>query len=257
MIAAQSLARHLEDARRAAEPITQLTAHTPLTVDDAYAVQRAVVALRRATGESVVGVKLGFTSTAKARQMGVHDVIVGVLTSGMAVGDGDVLDVSKHIHARIEPELAFRLAVPLQADAPATVSHVAPAMEVIDSRYRDFQFTLADVVADNTSASHFVIGQWVPLDAVRSLDNLGVIMEIDGQIVDTGSTAAILGNPLRALDAVRRLTEAHGIALPTGSIVLAGAATAAHQLPRQGGSTVVASVTGLGRVTVTTGGCHV
>jgi 2-oxo-3-hexenedioate decarboxylase len=254
----QDVAQRLDAAVRTGEAIPQLTSEQDVDLDTAYAVQHAGVALRRARGEQVVGAKLGFTSRAKAEQMGVSDVIIGVLTSAMAVDDGGVIDVSRGVHPRIEPEVAFRLDEAVDPTDPhldllTAVTHVAPALEVIDSRYRDFRFSLADVVADNTSASHFVVGAWQPIEEVRGrldLANLDVELAVDGEVMATGSTADILGDPLEALPATARMADRHGHELPAGGVILAGAATAA--VPLRAGVRVEATVFGLGAVSVRT-----
>lgn len=263
MTVVDDLAARLDRAVDSATAIPQLSAEHALTLEEAYAVQAAGVALREARGDRVVGVKLGFTSKAKAEQMGVADVIVGVLHHGMSVEDGGVVDVTTMVHPRIEPEVAFRLGTDVDphaapdddVDILAATLEVAPAMEIIDSRYRDFRFSLADVVADNTSAAGFVIGPWRPFAETREtldLATLEVALTVDGDEAARGSSSDILGDPVRALGAVKRMAHEHGLALPAGSVILAGAATAA--VPLSAGVTVVADLAGLGRVEVTTGG---
>jgi len=246
-----SIAETLHQAQAGATAVAQITATTPLTLADAYAVQHLLVQRRTTGGERLTGVKLGFTSRAKAQQMGVNDVIIGSLTTGMAAADGDELDHAAYIHPRIEPEVAFLLGqdIDVQDDAPdllGAVTGVAPALEVIDSRYRDFKFTLADVVADNTSAAGYVLGPWSDPGRAGDIANRGVRLEVDGAVVSTGSTAAILGHPLRALAAARRMARLHGFELRAGTVLLAGAATEAVPLPS--GSVIEATVAGLGRV---------
>ncbi|RJO73760.1 4-oxalocrotonate decarboxylase [Nocardia panacis] len=243
----EALAARLDAATRTANSIAQLTLSHTLTLEDAYAVQRAGIAARVARGDGVVGVKLGLTSRAKAIQMGVTEVIAGVLTESMRIADGGTVAVGPMIHPRVEPEVAFRL------DAAGAAIEVAPALEIIDSRYRDFKFRLADVVADNTSAARFAVGAWRPLADVPDLADLETIMAIDGVVAETGSTADILGHPLRAIETVQRLSRTHGLPLIPGAIVLAGAATAAVPLPIVPLSNVTVSVTGLGRVAITIG----
>lgn len=248
------LARRLDEAVRSGTAIPQLTSDAPLTLEEAYAVQSASVDLRTARGDRQVGVKLGFTSKAKAEQMGVDDVIVGVLTEQMAVADGGTLDTAALIHPRIEPEVAYRLGRDVDPhdpddDALAAVDAVAPALEIIDSRYRDFRFSLEDVVADNTSAAAYVVGPWQAPGA--DLADRPVTLAVDGTPAETGSTRDILGHPDQALAAVKRMAAQHGIALRAGAVVLAGAATAA--VPLQPGTTVTAVVDGLGEVAVTAG----
>jgi 2-oxo-3-hexenedioate decarboxylase len=248
----RALATRLDVAVTTATPVAQLTDEHPLSLDEAYAVQRAGVALREARGDRQVGVKLGFTSKAKAEQMGVSDVIVGVVTEQMHVEDGAGVDVGRMVHPRIEPEVAYRLGRAVDpsdpdSDIASAVDAVAPALEIIDSRYRDFRFRLEDVVADNTSAAAFVIGPWQ--EPGLDLSDQAVELRVDGTPVETGSTSAILGHPDRALDAVLRMAAQHGIELPAGTILLAGAATAA--VPLVAGVVVEASIAGLGTVSVT------
>ncbi|WP_239154506.1 hypothetical protein [Amycolatopsis sp. FDAARGOS 1241] len=118
--------------------------------------------------------------------------------------------------------------------------------EIIDSRYRDLRADLADVVADNTSASGFVAGASRPLPA--SLDNRGVALEIDGRLAENGFTAAIFGDPLRAVSPAVRLAGTYDIPLRAGDVLLAGAGTPAVALASAG--SVSATVSGLGRVRV-------
>lgn len=248
------LAEILDTAALDGRTVDRPTDSITLTLPDAYTVQRAVIERRLSRGEVATGVKMGFTSRAKMVQMGVDDVIWGLLTDAMRVEDGAVLDIGDLIHPRIEPELAFLIGRPLSGrvtptEAARSLAGVAVAYEVLDSRYEGFRFTLPDVIADNASAAHYAFGPWQSPDS-RDLGNVGLVMEIDGRVVATGSSAAILGHPLRSLAAAARLADAAGITLEPGQIVLAGAATAAFALPR--GAHVRILGAGLGGVEVTT-----
>jgi 2-oxo-3-hexenedioate decarboxylase len=227
-----SVAARLDNAARNARPIGQLDDHK-LAIDEAYAVQKEVIAMRLGRGERRVGVKMGFTSRAKIAQMGVSDMIWGRLTSGMVIEDGGPMSFAKYVHPRVEPEIAFLLKselcgrlTPLQA--LAAVEAVAPAMEIIDSRYDGFKFTHIDVVADNASSSGFVTGPWHRPD--MDFTNLGLVMSFNGKPIQIGSTAAILGDPLRALVAAARFAAEANEPLQPGWIVMAGGATAAEHL---------------------------
>lgn len=249
------LARILDRAAVEAEPIAQLSKEDPLTVEQAYAVQSACVKRRLDRGERRAGVKMGFTSRAKMLQMGVEDLIWGRLTDALMVEDGGEIDFRSYIHPRVEPELAFLLKRPLvgkvtMLEAMAAVEAVAPAMEIIDSRYKDFKFTLSDVIADNTSAAGFVTGAWQKPDV--DLVNLGIILEINGRPRQVGSSAAILGHPARSLVAAARLSAAAGEPLEAGWIILAGGATAAESL--QAGDHVRTDVESMGAVSFTVKG---
>lgn len=241
-----AIAERLDNAQRTATATPQLA--EPLSVDQAYAVQAASMGLRYARGERRVGIKMGFTSRAKMAQMGVEEMIWGRLTDGMMVEDGDSIALARYVHPRVEPEIAFLLTAPLAGKvtmmaAVAALGGVAPALEIIDSRYENFKFSWTDVVADNSSSSGFVVGTWN--DPRQGIDNLGMILEIDGQPRQIGSSAAILGNPLRSLVAAARLADAAGEPLQAGDIVMAGGATAAE--PLAAGQHVRLSVQRLGQ----------
>ncbi|MPZ27629.1 MAG: 4-oxalocrotonate decarboxylase [Micromonosporaceae bacterium] len=235
------LATRLDRAQQAGQAIEQLTATTELDVETGYQIQEQVVAQRIRRGERLVGLKMGLTSQAKMAQMGVREVIWGRLTNAMRILDGGTVEVGQYVHPRVEPEVAFLLSGE-PGPFGSAVRAVAPALELIDSRYANFRFTLPDVVADNTSAAGFVIGPWCPVP--DGLDNLGVLLEVDGRVVETGSTAAILGDPRRAFAQGVHLAARAGVQLEPRWVFLAGAATAA--VPLVPGSHVRAVVEGLG-----------
>ena len=250
MTSLAGLAQIVDEAARTATAIPQLTDQLPgLTVDDAYAIQAMSVARRRARGEARAGYKMGLTSRAKMLQVGVSEVVWGRLTDAMRLAEGGDLHRARYVHPRVEPEIAYIIGKPLEgevtaAEALAAVEAVAPALEIIDSRYRDFKFALADVVADNSSSSGFYVGAWAK--PTTDVANLGIVMEVNGRPVQIGSTAAILGNPIRSLVAAARLVGRAGERLEPGDIVLAGGATAAH--PLTPGEYVRTAFQGLGTV---------
>jgi len=228
-----TLAKNVDDAARNAKAIAQISDTQKLSLDDAYTIQKKMIALRLGRGERRVGMKMGFTSRAKMVQMGVSDMIWGRLTDKMLVEDGGRISKAKFVHPRAEPEIAYLLKAPLAgpvtpAQALAAVEAIAPAIEIIDSRYANFKFSLEDVVADNASSSAFVIGNWCKPDIDCS--NLGMILEVDGRAAQIGSSAAILGNPARSLAAASRMVAEHGERLEAGWIVMAGGATEAVAL---------------------------
>ena len=239
----------VDDAARAARAIPQLTAGAKLSLDDAYEIQRASIGLRLERGERRVGVKMGFTSRAKMVQMGVHDMIWGRLTDAMIAEDGGAISMKRYVHPRVEPEIAFLLKAPLAGgvtplQALSAVEAIAPAMEIIDSRYENFKFSHIDVVADNSSSSGFVTGPWHSPDI--DFSNLGLLMSFNGRPSQIGTTAAILGHPLRSLMAAARFAAEAGEPLEAGWIVMAGGATAAE--PLAAGNWVETELQHLGRV---------
>lgn len=229
----EALAQRVDDAARNAKAIAQLSHSAHFSLEEAYAIQKLSIARRIARGERQVGVKMGFTSRAKMAQMGLADLIWGRLTDGMIIEDGGATPFSRYVHPRAEPEVAFLLrtrlvgtVTPLQA--VGCVEAMAPAIELIDSRYEKFKFSLEDVVADNASSSGLVTGPWSKPDLDCS--NLGIVFSFNGSPVQIGSTAAILGNPLRALVAAARFAAQADEPLQPGWIVMAGGATLAEAL---------------------------
>jgi 2-oxo-3-hexenedioate decarboxylase len=250
---AQHTADYLDEARLRVTAVPQLPAGLGLA--DAYRIQRAVVGRRLARGERLVGTKLGMTSRAKMDQMGISEIICGQLTDAMMVPDGGSVDLTRLIHPRVEPEVAFRLARDVDLSDPdvdivACTGGVAAALEIIDSRYADFRFSLPDVVADNTSAAFFVVGAWcppMPQAWRQTLGALSVQLFADGEAVEAGSTREILGHPLNALRALVPLARQYGFPLSAGQVILAGAATAA--VPLRPGPVRV-EISGLGTASV-------
>lgn len=240
----------LDQAAVTRQAVAQISETQPdFDLTAAYAVQRLLVQQRLHRGAQRVGLKMGFTSRAKMRQMGVDQMIWGRLTDDMRLDEGAELALDRYLHPRAEPEIAFVLKRPLAgrvsaAEAMASVEAVAAGIEIIDSRYRDFRFHLADVVADNASSSGFLLGTLHRPDT--DVSNLGIAMRVDGRVVQTGSSAAILGHPVRSLVAAARLAAEAGETLQAGDIVLAGAATEAIAL--HAGSHVSASFQSLGQV---------
>lgn len=246
------LATLLDDAARNATAVAQISATQTLTLQQAYEIQKLSIDKRLARGERRIGMKMGFTSRAKMEQMGVSDLIWGRLTHAMIAEDGGRVSRARFVHPRVEPEVAFLLRKPLSGivtplQAMDAVEAVAPALEIIDSRYRNFKFSLTDVVADNSSSSALTVGTWN--SPRQPLDNLGMLVLVNGRAQSFGSTAAILGDPWRSLVAAARLVSESGEELQPGDIVMAGGATAAFEL--QVGMHVQLEVERLGRSSFT------
>jgi 2-oxo-3-hexenedioate decarboxylase len=226
----EALAAQLDGAAHAARAVPQLG---EMSIDEAYEIQAMSLARRYGRGERRIGIKMGFTSRAKMAQMGVHDMIWGRLTDRMLLEPGTGLSMQNFVHPRVEPEVAFLLKSRLSGivdpmTAMAAVAGIAPALEIIDSRYENFKFSLTDVVADNSSSSALVVGPWS--DPHFDFSNLGMLLEIDGHARQIGTSAAILGHPIYSLVAAARLVASRGETLEAGDIIMAGGATAAEAL---------------------------
>lgn len=247
------IAEKLDHAALHHEAIDQISTENKMKLEEAYAIQSISIARRYLRGDHRIGLKMGFTSKAKMEQMGVHDLIWGRLTDKMKIKEGEAIDLRNYIHPRVEPEIAFLLNdAQLDLFTVETVQHkvtsVAIAIEVIDSRYKNFKFSLEDVVADNCSSAGFVIGQWH--DSSSKIEGIDMKITIDNEIIHEGNSNAIMGNPWESLVAALRLAKENGEALGAGDIILAGAATPAEYLkPNQ---SISAEATGLGTVSFKT-----
>lgn len=234
---------------------SQFSSTEAYTLKEAYEIQHALIAHRTAEGHPIVGVKMGFTSVAKMKQMGVDDMIIGQLTSDMTISATQPFAKSNFIHPRAEPEIAFRLSKDISSalsvdEVKDYVDGVAAAIEVIDSRYENFKFSLEDVVADNCSSAAYAVGTWC--DVPLGLNGLDMIMSFDGEPIAEGTSDAILDNPFEALAAATRLALEYNIQLKAGMVVLAGASTAAHFIKET--KNISLSVDGLGTVEFKVGG---
>lgn len=243
----EDLAQRLDEAAATATATDQLATEHSLSLQDAYEIQRLSIARRLSRGERMSGFKLGFTSRAKMLQMGVNDLIWGRLTDAMAVANGGEIALERYVHPRAEPEVAFLLKAPLggsvtREEALDAVQAVAPAVEIIDSRFRNFKFSHIDVVADNCSSTGYVLGNWQ--EDFKDLGGLRMALCINDQEVEVGSSNDILDHPLNALVEAARCLAESGEALAPGQILFAGAATAAVAL--NAGDRVRADVEGLG-----------
>jgi 2-keto-4-pentenoate hydratase len=219
----------------------------------AYRVQQGLNAARSARGARVVGRKIGATSEAVQRQLGVDQPDFGVLFDDMAYDEGTVVPLSRLIQPKAEAEVAFVLGADL-ADGPldvaqvrAAVEYAAAALEIVDSRITDWDISFADTVADNASSGVYVLGQ--ERRGLDEVEPVGVTMSmsIDGEEVSTGTGAACLGDPLVAVAWLAHQARTFGEPLRAGQVVLSGALGPMRPIPP--GATVTAAISGLGTVT--------
>jgi 2-oxo-3-hexenedioate decarboxylase len=229
-----ALAEHLENAELQARDVTMITGDYPnMGWDDAYAIQDELKRRKEARGNRTVGLKAGLTSFAKMKQMGVETPVFGFVSDYMARPDGGEIKHSEMIHPKVEAEICIVTKAPLKgpgcnvAAVMAATDFVIPAVEVIDSRYRDFKFDLKSVVADNTSASRFVIGGRPRELAELDLRTLGVVLEINGEIKAMAAGAAVLGNPLAAVAMMANHLGECGQEIPAGMFIMTGGVTEA------------------------------
>lgn len=252
----ESFAHTLHQARkntREIEPFSKV--HGEYTLEDSYKVQSRGIDLRLEDGEKIIGYKMGLTSKAKMEQMGLHTPIYGVLTAPMQIQNKANFALEGRIHPKTEPEIYFITNRELSGslnieDVPQVCDRIGVALEILDSRYEGFKyFSLPDVIADNASSSHFVLGDSVPSSTVLDWAALKIELTANGETKETATGGAILGNPFKSLCELVNLLSQEGRSLPAGSIVLAGAATTA--IPLEAGQNAQALLEGVGSATFT------
>ena len=249
------LAQQLDTAARECRTISKLTDVEPqLTLADAYEVQWALRSRRLAAGARLSGLKMGLTSRAKMKQMGVESPIYGFLLDEFCVPADSELPISQLIHPRVEPEIALVTRHELQgpgctiASALAAVDFAVPAMEIIDSRYADFKFDLPSVVADNGSSARYVVGASARRIQDLDLRTLGVVVERNGEGVSFGAGAAVLGHPALSLAMLANLLASREQVIPAGTYVMTGGITEA--VSAKAGDHFAARFQGLGSLSI-------
>lgn len=247
-------AAHLERAELERYEVTKLTDDYPeMTYKDAFDIQWEIRRRKEERGHKVVGLKMGLTSWAKMKQMGVEHPCYGFLVDYFTVPDGGEVKFDELIHPKIEAEVAFVTKKALKgpgitiADVLAATDFLLPAVEVIDSRYKDFKFDLKSVIADNSSSTRFLTGGQMARVEDVDLKNFGVVMEINGEVVATGAGAAVLGHPAASVAMLANMFGERGEEIPAGTFIMTGGITAAVSVNK--GDNFSVRYQGLGTIT--------
>lgn len=244
----------LFEAYSSGKSIAPLTStYDDMSLEDAYAIQLLQIEKFLSGGRTIKGHKVGLTSAAMQRLLGVDQPDYGHLLDDFFYLEHEPVPVSRFIQPRIEPEVAFVLKRPLQGpgvtvhEALAAVDFVLPALEIVDSRIEDWKISLFDTIADNASSGAAVLGSTpTPLQDV-DLRLAGAVMTCNGAVVGTGAGGAVLGSPLTSLVWLANTVGARGVTLEAGHVILPGAVCA--MVPVEAGATFTATFAGLGSVT--------
>ncbi|SFK17461.1 2-keto-4-pentenoate hydratase [Brevibacillus centrosporus] len=249
---AKQIARYLVSAEEDRQEVSRITLeHPELSVEDGYQIQEELVLIKLEAGYEIVGPKMGLTSQAKMKQMNVNEPIYGYVFNYM-VATGQEISMRDFIHPKVEAEIAFVLGKDIEgsgvtgAQVLAATEYVLPALEIIDSRYENFQFTLPDVIADNASSSKVVFGTKLGRPNDFELDLVGVTLSINGKIKDLGAGAAVVGHPAHSVAMLANMLARKGLKLKAGQTILTGGITGAVML--HVGDAVSAKFDGLGTV---------
>ncbi|WP_099251112.1 2-keto-4-pentenoate hydratase [Mycobacterium sp. shizuoka-1] len=247
------LAADLAEAERTRVPMTPLTANHPdIDVVDAYEIQLINIRQRIAEGARVVGHKVGLSSEAMQKMMGVDEPDYGHLLADMEVFEDKPVPAGRYLFPRVEVEVGFILADDLpgagctEDDVLAATAAFAPAIELIDTRITDWKIALCDTIADNASSAGYVLGKERVSPKDVDIKAIDAVLTRNGEVVAEGRSDAVLGNPVTAVAWLARKVESFGVRLKAGDIVLPGSCTRA--IDARPGDHFVADFAGLGSV---------
>ncbi|MBL4811594.1 MAG: 2-oxo-hepta-3-ene-1,7-dioic acid hydratase [Rhodobacteraceae bacterium] len=226
-------AARLVEAEVSTVQIGLLTLQYPgMDMDDAYAVQRAFVALK--SGRKGVGWKIGLTSKAMQSALGIDIPDSGVLLDDMVFASGAVVPAGRFIAPRIEAEIAFVMRAPLagadvsRADVIAATDYVTPSLEILDTRIvRVDRATgqgrsVIDTIADNAANAGIVLGAQRHRVDTFDLRWVGAIVRRNGGVEETGLGAGVLDDPVESVVWLARRMAQYGQVIESGDIILSG-----------------------------------
>lgn len=249
----EKISQQLLSAEIDCVPVQPLTDTYPeLCVEDAYAIQQRTISTFCEQGKRVIGKKIGITSRGMQRLLNVEKPDFGHLLDDMLISEGDPCRVRDLIAPKVEGEIAFVLNKRLQgpgltiADVYRATEFILPAIEVVDSRIVDWKIKLMDTIADNASSGRFVIGSHMTKIADVDLRLIGMLIQKNGELVNSGVGAEVLGNPARAVAWLGNQLSVLELSLEPGEIILSGAVTAA--IPAKKGDVFSVSFDRLGNL---------
>jgi 2-keto-4-pentenoate hydratase len=248
------IAAQLDRAERDRVAIEPPAASSEMTLADAYRIQMINVDRRVAGGRRIVGRKIGLTSVAMQKMLGVSEPDFGHLFDEMLLANDGECRVETLMLPRVEPEIAFVLARELRGpgvtrqDVLLAADYVTPALEIIDTRIRDWKITLADTIADNASSARVVLGDRKTKPSTLDLAAVAMTLQKNGAVVEQGVGSAVLGHPAEPVAWLANKLAEFGQTLAAGSLIIPGALCRAVDVGT--GDSVIANFEGLGSVTV-------
>lgn len=252
---AQDFAKKLREAEANRKPIPPLRDSIGIgNIDFAYQIQDHNTQYRLDQGARIVGKKIGLTSKAVQKQLGVDQPDFGILFHDMEILNDDSISMTQLMQAKVEAEIAFVLGADIiqenltMVDVINSIDYAVPAIEIVGSRIEDWNIKITDTIADNASASHFVIGHTPKMIDEFDMINTKMLMSSNGNQVSQGTGKACLGSPLNAVFWLAKKMQKLGHPLRAGELIFSGALGPMYQV--KAGDHISASFTGLGEVSV-------
>ncbi|HEX6594877.1 MAG TPA: fumarylacetoacetate hydrolase family protein [Bacillota bacterium] len=226
----EEYANHLTSAWKTGEGVQPVTALDPeLSIDEAYRVQLQIVNENIKSGQKVTGKKIGLTSKAMQELLGVDEPDYGHLLDNMEVRNGEAIPFKKVLQPKVEGEIAFILKEDLAGPGVTTIDvfnatdAIVPALEIVDSRIKDWKITLADTIADNASSGLYVLGEKIKKLSDIDIKQIGMALYKNNDLQNTGVGAAALGNPAKCVAWLANKLAGYDIPLKAGEVILSGA----------------------------------
>ncbi|WP_419887907.1 2-keto-4-pentenoate hydratase [Neobacillus niacini] len=249
----RELLKHAEATMQSISPLTEL--YPDLTVEDAYQVQLGAIEQKVQDGQRIVGKKIGLTSAAMQKLLGVDQPDYGHLLDSMAVSNKGTISLNRLFQPKVEGEIAFVLCKDLSGpfvtieDVLEATDYIAPALEIVDSRITDWKITLTDTVADNASSGLFVIGE--ERFSLKDIDFPSIKMNLlkNGEVINTGYGSDVLGHPAKCVAWLANKLSQYNVELKAGEVILSGALSAA--VAAEKGDQFTAEFSHIGKVEVT------
>lgn len=248
--AAQAL-WNAQQQQKTIAPVRSIISHND--IDSAYAVQRINIQKRMDLGETIVGKKIGLTSFAVQKQLGVDQPDYGILFDNMHIKNNGQLPFNKLMQPKAEAEIAFMMGKDLAGDIDITdlieaIDYATASIEIVGSRVENWDIQITDTIADNASASHFVLGdQQVNIETL-DLANCAMTMTKNGKIASEGIGSACMDNPLNAALWLAQVMAKNGTPIQAGEILLSGALGPMVSIAQNDQFT--ANIEGLGSVSI-------
>ncbi|MBH10545.1 MAG: 2-keto-4-pentenoate hydratase [Candidatus Marinimicrobia bacterium] len=241
-----------ENIKQAIDPITK--SYPQLEIEDAYEIQLINIKRKLSSGRKIQGHKVGLSSKAMQKMMNVSEPDYGHLLDNFFYKNDSVINLEDYFIPRVEVEIAFILGKALPApgctvkDVIEATEYVQPAIELIDSRIKNWNIKLIDTIADNASSAGVILGGEKTNPKSRSIRLIGANLEINGNIVDTGAMGGVLNNPALAVAWLANKVYQYGVSLEKGHVILPGSCTKAFDVNT--GDHIIAHYDGLGKIEV-------
>lgn len=228
------ISNHLTRAWKTGKGVQPATVLYPqLSIEEAYQVQLFMIEREIKNGQKVTGKKIGLTSKAMQELLGVDEPDYGHLLNSMEVRNGGAIPFNRVLQPKVEGELAFILKEDLSGPGVSTMDvlnatdAIVPALEIVDSRIKNWKITLADTIADNASSGLYVLGEKIKKLSDIDIKQIGMALYKNNELQNTGVGAAALGNPAKCVAWLANKLADYDITLKAGEVILSGALSAA------------------------------